>query len=65
MRINTDLTKVLTPKYANKWVAMNAQQTKVLVASRSPKRLLEIIGKKGYQDAVITYAVEDYRVFVS
>lgn len=64
-RVNTDLTKVLSKKYANKWVALNAQQTKVLAASRSPKKLMEIINKRRHRDAVVTYAVEDYRVFVS
>ena len=60
-KTNVDLTKVLKPKYANRWVALNAEQTKVLVSDLSPKRLLESVRKMGYKNPVITYALKDYR----
>lgn len=65
MIVNHDLTKVLTPKYANKWVAMNPQQTKVVATGKSPGEVLEKAQKKGIKKPVITYAVEDYGIFVS
>ena len=63
--VNHDLTKVLTPKYANKWVGMNPQQTKVVVAGDSPAEVLEKAKKKGYSKPVLTYVVEDYASLVS
>lgn len=65
VKVNHDLTKILKPKYANKWVALNPEQTKVLAASKSPKGLLKIVEEKGYKNPIITYAVADYRVFIS
>jgi len=60
-KVNHDLTKVLDPKkYADKWVAMNAQQTKVLLAYKSPNKVLDEAKKKGYKDAVITFVPKDY-----
>ncbi|MDO8599934.1 MAG: DUF5678 domain-containing protein [bacterium] len=65
IKINHDLTKVLIPKYANKWVGMNPQQTKVVVVGNSPVEVLEKAKKKGYSKPVLTYVVEDYASLVS
>jgi len=58
--INHDLTKVLTPKYAGKWVAMNEQQTKVVASAKSPKEVMEKAKRKGIKRPVITLVVKDY-----
>lgn len=60
VRVNHDLTKVLTPKYANKWVAMNPEQTRVVAVGGTPKAALEGAQKKGYKKPVMTFVVEDY-----
>lgn len=65
MKVNHDLTKVLKPKYHKKWVALNEAQTRVLVASTSPEKLLSIVEKRGYKNAVVMYALKDYRGLVS
>lgn len=59
-KLNTDLTKVLLPKYANKWVAMNSQQTKVVTSNRSPEKVVENVRKKGIDKPVITFVPKDY-----
>lgn len=58
--INTDLTRVLSSKYANKWVALNPEQTKIIASGRSPKAVLEAAQKKNIGQPVITLVVKDY-----
>ncbi len=65
VKVNHDLTKVLKPKYHGKWVVLNSEQTKVLIANRSPKKALDEAEKKGYKNGVIMYALNDYRGLVS
>lgn len=60
IKINHDLTKVLTPKFANKWVAMNSIQTRVLISNKSAQKVLKEAKERGFKDAVITFVPEDY-----
>ena len=64
-KVNTDLTKVLSKKYANKWVALNTQQTKVVAFSESPGEVLKEALKNGVKNPVITFVIEDYGFLVS
>ena len=58
--INTDLTRVLSPKYANRWVALNPEQTEVIASAKSPKAVLEAARKKNVKQPVITFVVKNY-----
>lgn len=62
--INTDLTHVLSPKYANKWVALNPKQTRVIASGKSPKAVLEAARKKNVEEPVITLVVKDYGFWI-
>ncbi len=64
-KVNHDLTKVLKPRYANKWIALNPTQTKVLLAEKSIKKLLALIKQKRYKNPIVMYALSDYRGLVS
>ena len=55
-----DLTKVLTPKYAGKWVALNENETKVVAAADNPGKARDEAIKKGEKKPVIMFAVKDY-----
>lgn len=62
--VNTDLTKVLSPKYANKWVALNRAQSKVVASGGSPKEVLDKARSKGLKEPVITFVIKDYGFLV-
>ena len=47
-------------KYANKWVAMNSQQTKVVASASDPGKVLEKARRLGFRKPVITFVVKDY-----
>lgn len=64
-RVNTDLTKVLSKKYANKWVALNTEQTRIVASSESPGEVLKEALKHGVKNPVITFVIEDYSFLVS
>lgn len=63
--VNRDLTSVLSPRYANKWIALNPQQTRVVASGNSPDKVLATAKKKRVSKPVITFAWEDYRTLVS
>ncbi|MBI3290306.1 hypothetical protein HYZ78_02830 [Candidatus Microgenomates bacterium] len=62
--INTNLTKVLSPKYANKWVALDEEQKKVVSYGKSPKEALEKANKDGIKKPVVTFVIKDYGFLV-
>lgn len=63
--VNRDLTKVLSSRYAKKWVALNPQQTRVIASGNSPVKVLAAAKKQRISKPVITLAWEDYRTLVS
>lgn len=58
--INSDLTSILLPKYANLWVALNSKQTQVIASGKSPKKVLQEANKKKVKEPVVTFVVKDY-----
>ena len=62
--INTDLTQVLSPKYANKWVALNSRQTRVVAFGKNPGLVLKKAREKKVRQPVVTFVVKNYGFFV-
>lgn len=62
--VNTNFTKILSPKYANKWVALDEAQKKVVSYGKSPKDALEKANKNGVKKPVVTFVVRDYGFLV-
>lgn len=42
-------------KYENKWVAVKEDQTKIIAAANSLKKLSEMLDKLGDKESIITY----------
>lgn len=62
---NTNLTKVLLPRYNKEWVALNEQQTKVVAKGKTVEEVVAMITRQKIKNPVLTYAVKDYQVLVS
>jgi len=58
--INNDLTQILSPKYASKWIALNPAQTKVIASGKSPKAVLKAARKKNVRKPVVTFGAKNY-----
>lgn len=62
--INTDLTKILSSKYINKWVALDSKQTKVITSGKSPKTVLASARRKNVKRPVVTFVAKGYGFLV-
>lgn len=65
VKVNTDLAKILTPEYSNKWVALDERQTKIVVVGKKPGEVLEKAKKRGFKNPVVTFVIKDYGSLVS
>jgi hypothetical protein len=46
MKINSDLTKIITKRHANKWVALSPDQKKVVAYAENLKSLTKKVGSQ-------------------
>lgn len=63
-KINTNLTKILSPQYINKWVALDEEQKKIISYGKSPKEVIEKASEVGVKRPVVTFVVKDYGFLV-
>jgi len=64
-KVNKNLTKILSRKYSNKWVALNPQQTKIVGFGGSPVKAISVAQSNGVVNPVLTFVVNDYGALVS
>ena len=58
-----DLSKVLV-KYANCWVALSADERRVLAAAKSPQEALKKAHAKGERDPILMWAPTKHRAYI-
>jgi len=57
-----DLT--MLEKYAEKWVALSSDESKVLGSGESPKQALEESIKKGEKNPILTKVPKSYSTYI-
>lgn len=58
-----DLSKTLKP-YSNKWIALNPDTMKVVVAGKNADKVLDKARKQGINNPVLTRAPQNYGTYI-